>query len=116
MYATGLVFRAADLRLILFDSSISRFISSLSQISVLCGKREFMDCDMSGRICVKTNKDSAFWNSSHDDFNPAIVIWHHSNTNEVSFGDADPRFMSYSVIVITHYSKTTITHSFPHSC
>jgi len=50
-----------------------------------------MDCDMSGRICVKTNQDSVSLNSSHDDFNPPIVIWHHSNTNEVSFGDADPR-------------------------
>ena len=50
-----------------------------------------MDGDMSGRICVKTNKDSAFLNSCHDGFNPAIVIWHHLNTNEVSFGDADLR-------------------------
>jgi hypothetical protein len=91
MYATGLVFRAAYLGPILLDSSISRFISSLSQLSVLCGKGKFMDGDMSGRICVKTNKDSALLNSSHDDLNPAFVIWHHSNKNEVSFGDADLR-------------------------
>ena len=46
-----------------------------------------MDVDMSERICVKINKNSARLNSSHDNFNPVIVIWHHSNTNEVSFGD-----------------------------
>jgi len=44
-------------------------------------------------------KGSAFLNSSHDYFNPAIAIWHHSNTNEVSFGGEDLRYMSYSLIV-----------------
>jgi hypothetical protein len=50
-----------------------------------------MSGDMSGGICVKTSKDSVFLNSSHGDFNPAIVIWHHSNTNKASFGDAGLR-------------------------